>query len=126
MYDVLGGFNPEHCAFSLEHFGFVTPVATEGLRLVQAVIERLTEIDSHITCASKNWSLSRMCRLDRAILRLGVYEILHDHDVPSSVAINEAVELSKSYGSPESSRFINGVLDCVANGGQNVKLGTAG
>jgi N utilization substance protein B len=74
----------------------------------------LAEIDGRIESTSENWSLGRMPFVDRNILRLAVYEILHEDDVPDSVAINEAVEMAKLYGGEDSSKFVNGVLGRIA------------
>ena len=83
--------------------------------LVKGVCEHREEIDEHLTSTSENWALDRMPVVDRAILRLAVYEMLFVDEVPVSVAINEAVELAKSYGGEdESSRFVNGVLGRIA------------
>ena len=83
--------------------------------LVAGVVERQADIDGYLERASENWSLERMPYLDRAILRVAVYEMLFADDVPVSVAIDEAVELAKVYGGEdESSRFVNGVLGKIA------------
>ena len=83
--------------------------------LVKGVTERRQEIDGYLESTSENWSIERMPYLDRAILRLAVYEMLFVDDVPVSVAIDEAVELAKAYGGEdESSRFVNGVLGKIA------------
>lgn len=83
--------------------------------LVDGVIERREEIDAQLAATSENWSVGRMPVVDRAILRLAVYEMLFVDEVPISVAINEAVELAKAYGGEdESSRFVNGVLGRIA------------
>lgn len=74
------------------------------------IIERIDEIDGMINGRAKGWTTQRMGKVDLAILRLAVYEILFDDDVPSSVAINEAVELAKKFGQDESPSFVNGVL----------------
>ena len=74
------------------------------------ILEKLVEIDEKIASVSKGWTLDRIGRVELAILRLATYEILFDDDVPASVAINEAVELAKKYGSEESYSFINGIL----------------
>ncbi len=71
------------------------------------------QIDSIIKEASKNWRLERMAIVDRNILRIGCYELLFSDDVPYKVAINEAVELSKRFGTEDSRSFVNGVLDAV-------------
>lgn len=76
----------------------------------QDVYSHLPEIDEAINGAVKGWKTSRMGKVDLAIIRLAVYEILFDDDIPFKVAVNEAVELAKKYGTDESSSFVNGVL----------------
>jgi N utilization substance protein B len=80
-------------------------------KLVRGVRENLTELDAQIQGASKNWRLERMARVDRNLLRLALYELKHLEDVPAKVAINEAIEIAKRYGTNESSAFVNGILD---------------
>lgn len=81
------------------------------LALVNGVVERLNELDSKIQPIAPDWPLEQVARIDRNILRIGMYELLHNSDdVPARVAINEAVELAKSFGSDNSSKFVNGVL----------------
>jgi len=72
------------------------------------------EIDGLIGEAAQNWRLERMTCVDRNLLRLGAFEILHAPDVPFAVAINEAVELGKKFGSAESGAFLNGILDRIS------------
>ncbi len=74
------------------------------------IVEKIPEIDAAVDSNSRNWTTSRMSKSDLAIIRLAVYEILHDDDIPTSVAINEAVELAKKYGQDSSGAFVNGVL----------------
>ncbi len=74
------------------------------------IIEKLDEIDEMINKQAKGWTTQRMGKVDLTILRLAVYEIVFDEDVPTGVAINEAVELAKKFGQEESSGFVNGVL----------------
>ncbi len=83
-------------------------------QLVQGVVKNLGEIDALIERCSTNWRLDRMPRVDRNVLRLAVYELVHSADVPTKVVINEAIELGKRYGSEESGAFINGILDKAA------------
>lgn len=79
--------------------------------VVKGVISHLDELDAAIQPLAPDWPLAQVARIDRNILRLGLFELLHKKDdVPSRVAINEAVELAKSFGSDNSSKFINGVL----------------
>ena len=83
--------------------------------LVRGVMEHRVDIDERLAATSENWSVDRMPVVDRALLRLAVYEMVYVDDVPVSVAINEAVELAKIYGGEdESSRFVNGVLGRIA------------
>ncbi len=84
-------------------------------QLVAAVRERLDEIDDVIQSASRNWRLERMSRVDRNILRLAAAELRHFPDVPVKVAINEAVELAKRFGTGDSPAFVNGILDRIAH-----------
>lgn len=84
-------------------------------QLVLGVVDNLDDIDSKLASTSENWALDRMPVVDRAILRLAVYEMVYVDEVPVSVAINEAVELAKAYGGEDdSSRFVNGVLGRIA------------
>ena len=82
--------------------------------LVDAVTGHLTDIDVAIEQSADNWKMSRMAVVDRNILRIGAGEILYFDDVPSKVAINEAIELAKKFGDSESPRFVNGILDKIA------------
>ena len=74
------------------------------------IMDKLPEIDARIGETAQGWKLSRLAKVDLAILRLAVYEMKYDEDVPVGVAINEAVELSKKFGGDESPAFINGIL----------------
>lgn len=79
-------------------------------KLVKGVETHLAEIDDHIRPLLKGWTIERLSYIDRAILRLGVFELIYEEEVPDPVAIDEAVELAKKYGDDKSSKFINGVL----------------
>ena len=83
--------------------------------IVRGVEEKLAALDKQITAASQNWRLERMGRVDRNLLRMGTWELMERADVPRAVVIDEAIELAKSYGTDESSAFVNGVLDRIAN-----------
>ena len=82
-------------------------------RVLDGVVNHLAELDGDIEAASRDWRVERMPRVDLTILRLATWEILHEEDVPGSVAINEAVELASRYSEPASGRFINGVLGTI-------------
>jgi N utilization substance protein B len=75
-----------------------------------AILDSLEELDAAIAAHSKGWKVERLGKTELAILRVAVYEILKDEDIPKSVAINEAVELAKTYSNDEAPRFINGIL----------------
>ncbi len=81
--------------------------------LVKGVMERREEIDAKLDVAMENWEPARLGYMERAILRIGGYELLFCSDAPDSVVIDEAIELAKSYCDPKSEGFINGVLDRV-------------
>jgi len=81
--------------------------------LVRGTVEHGPEIDALIAANATHWSLTRIALVERNILRLATYELLYRHDIPEKVAINEAIELAKLYGSEESGAFVNGVLDQI-------------
>lgn len=81
--------------------------------LVDGTLEHLEEIDGLIRNQAEHWRLERMPAVDRNILRLAVYEFLYETDVPKLVILDEAIELAKAFGSEQSSRFVNGVLDGI-------------
>ncbi|MEW5739257.1 MAG: transcription antitermination factor NusB [Myxococcota bacterium] len=85
-----------------------------ALELVSGVRDHLAEIDQLIEAHSLNWRLDRMHRIDRNVLRIGIFELKYRQDIPRKVTINEAVELGKTFGNEASSAFINGLLDRVA------------
>ena len=74
------------------------------------IIDKLDDIDKRISGVSKGWTIDRIGKVELAILRLAVYEIVYDDNIPTSVAINEAVELSKKFGPQDSYAFVNGIL----------------
>jgi N utilization substance protein B len=82
--------------------------------LVLGAWRRRAEIDQVIERVSRNWKLSRMDRVDRSILRLGVHELLDRSETPAPVILDESIELAKEFGAPGSPAFVNGILDRVA------------
>lgn len=81
--------------------------------LVHGVDQRQQEIDDTIRPIAPEWPIEQIARMDRVILRIGVYELIYQEGVPPKVAINEAVELAKAFGGDNSSKFVNGVLGTV-------------
>jgi N utilization substance protein B len=86
------------------------------LALFDGVTSQQPAIDERLTAAAENWRLSRMAGVDRNVLRMGAYELLFTPDMPGTVAINEAIELARRYGSAESPAFVNGILDQINKG----------
>ncbi|MSQ81675.1 MAG: transcription antitermination factor NusB [Myxococcales bacterium] len=85
--------------------------------LVRGVVDNRQAIDQRLSATAQHWKMERMSAVDRNILRLAAFELLHMGDqVPRNVAINEAVEIAKKYGNEDSSAFVNGVLDRLATG----------
>jgi len=83
--------------------------------LVDGVIQNKVELDGNIKRFAPAWPVEQLSLIDRNILRLAIFELLFDNKAPVKVAINEAVELAKSFGSDNSARFVNGVLSSVSN-----------
>ncbi len=82
-------------------------------QLVKGVDEHQNEIDDLIRPVAPEWPIEQIARMDRVVLRIGVYELIFEKNVPPKVAINEAVELAKAFGGDNSSKFINGVLGTI-------------
>ncbi len=89
-------------------------IKTFAEELVKGTYKHFVKINGLIHQCAKNWSLDRMAVVDRNVLRMAIYEILYRMDIPSSVTINEAIEIAKKYGTDESGAFVNGILDRVA------------
>lgn len=81
--------------------------------LVSGVLEKREEVDGVIAPAAPEWPVEQIARIDKIILRIGVYELMLKREVPPKVAINEAVELAKAFGGENSSKFVNGVLGTI-------------
>lgn len=97
-----------------EHCDAPDDARTFGEDLVGGVLSEQSRIDELIGGSSDNWRLERLSHVDRNILRVATYELLCRRDVPASVAIDEAIEIAKRFGSDESPTFVNGVLDHIA------------
>lgn len=82
-----------------------------ALELAQGVLDQLVEVDRELAIQTANWRLERVAAVDRNILRLAAYELLHQPDTPPAVVIDEAIEIAKKFAAEESAAFINGVLD---------------
>ncbi len=94
-------------------------------KLVSGVRDNQPRIDELISGVAENWRMDRMAAIDRNILRLGAFEILYSPEVPTKVAINEALELAKRYSTAQSSRFVNGILDRLPSAAAVAKVEVA-
>lgn len=91
---------------SIDDVDFITRLAT-------GVVEKSAELDAQLQPVAPEWPIEQIARMDRIMLRLGLYELLHEPNTPPKVVINEAVELAKTFGGDNSSKFINGVLGTI-------------
>lgn len=96
----------QNFAPSFDDKGFVDHV-------LKGVMEKIGEIDKYITKYATEWPLQQITIVDRNILRIGVYELVFDDDIPAKVAINEAIEVAKTFGNESSGKFVNGVLGAI-------------
>ena len=94
----------ENCEGPREHYAF-------GEELIHGVIEHREEIDAQIKALAHNWDFERIAKIDLAILRLAMFEMIHRKDIPPVVSINYAIDLSKQFSNADAKRFINGILD---------------
>jgi len=94
---------------------FVTKESDQSFtkKLVTGVLKNLKKVDGYIVKYAPEWPIDQITNIDRNILRIGIYELVFDKDVPSKVAINEAIEVAKTYGGESSGKFVNGVLGSI-------------
>jgi len=90
-----------------------TEIAGFAKLLVAGTVENISSIDKLVKDNIRNWDFDRLAKVDLAILRIAVFEIIYQEDVPDGVSINEAIEIAKSFGTDDSYKFINGVLDNI-------------
>lgn len=86
-----------------------------GEELAEGACRHMAEVDQAIKRYTENWAFQRIAKVDLAVLRLAIHELLHRRDIPPVVTINEAIEIAKLFSEPESKRFVNGILDQVKN-----------
>ena len=98
----------------LRHFEGTSQAKEFARRLVSGVVSQRPAIDQKIEQCTENWKLVRLAKVDLVILRMATYELMFCPDIPNAVSLDEAIEISKRFGSADSANFINGVLDQVA------------
>ena len=111
--DVTGLSPGEAIELFWQHFEAPEQARPFCTRLIEGTHEHREDIDDRIRRVSSNWSMERMAIVDRNILRMAVFELLYCQDIPPKVAINEAIDLGKEYGTENSGSFINGILDAL-------------
>ena len=119
--DMTGDFFPEIDEIDDYLGGFDDVVRDYARHLISGYLSKRPEINAKLATASRNWALDRMIAIDRNILRLATYELLHT-DVPPKVAIDEAVELAKKFSTYNSKKFVNGVLDSIYHNDARYKM----
>ena len=113
--DLAGHASSEVMSRTIETGNLSPEGATFARELMEGVAQNREKVDEQIKHFAPAWPLDQMAVVDRNILRLAIYELLHNNKVPVKVAINEAVELAKSFGADSSPRFINGVLSSISH-----------
>ncbi len=103
----------EIISYNIKEFGRGIDGTDFIFRLVNGVKKHLKEIDQMIEKSAPEWPLDQIAKIDKAVIRLGIFELLFSSEVPPKVAINEAVEIAKIFGSESSSKFVNGVLGTI-------------
>lgn len=122
----VGRSRPERALeYNVQEMGLPADDVPFARRLVEGTLAHMDEVDQLIKEYAVNWSIDRMAKTDRNILRMAIYELLYEEDVPGSVTINEAVELAKTYGDADSSRFVNGILGAVLKNRVPAKVSTS-
>ena len=102
------------CRLFFESQGEARDYYSFSEELIFGYLDRREEVDAAIQERASNWSFDRIAKVDLAILRLAIYELLFREDIPPVVTINEAIDLSKEFSSDDSRRFVNGILDAIA------------
>jgi N utilization substance protein B len=110
----MSGNQPDMIIQTFEELQKSKPNTREfATKIFRGTVDNLGTIDEMITAQADNWRLSRMAVVDRNIIRMCVYEFLHENDTPKLVIIDEGIEIAKKYGTDKSSQFINGILDGI-------------
>ncbi len=110
----LSGNGPDMIIDTFEDLQKSKPNTREfATKIFRGTVEHIVDIDGMIQAQADNWRLSRMAVVDRNIIRMSIYEFLHEDETPKLVIIDEAIEIAKKFGNDKSSQFINGILDGI-------------
>jgi N utilization substance protein B len=111
----VGKHSPAHVvATFLDPEKVDTPAVSFARRLFQGTVDNVSTLDPMLSQHAKNWRIERMAAVDRNVLRLALFELLHQPDTPPAVVINEALEIARRFSGEDSAEFVNGVLDAVS------------
>lgn len=108
--DSMNDYSKEEMEIFLSNFEFDQSETEYIRKAVEEICDNIEEIDNYIVSHLEGWSIYRLAKVDLAVLRIAIYEIIYRKDIPMEVSINEAIEIVKKYSSDESFKFINGVL----------------
>ena len=110
----MSGNEPDMILSTFEELQKSKPNTREfAVKVFKGTVDNLAKIDDMITAQADNWRIERMAVVDRNIIRMSIYEFLHENDTPKLVVIDEAIEIAKKFGTQKSSQFINGILDGI-------------
>lgn len=114
LYQIeVGGTNADE-VLALRQWERRQPIPDFAFRIVKGVSDNKADIDKFIVQSTENWKLERLSVIDKNLIRMAIYEMTNEKDIPFSVSINESVELAKKFGTADSSKFVNGVLGKIA------------
>ncbi|MFB3922495.1 MAG: transcription antitermination factor NusB [Terriglobia bacterium] len=109
-----GAHSPEHVISTFLHAQAVDPEEESFARaLFEGTVREVQNLDRHVTAQAEHWRLERMAAVDRNLLRVALYEMLHHPETPPAVIINEALEMARRFSGRDSVEFVNGVLDAI-------------
>lgn len=111
--DINDDFSLDNLEIFMENNNFQGDEADYINRVVPDILDKLESVDETIEKNLKGWTMARLAKVDRQILRIAVYEFLYKDDIPKEVSINEAVEIARLYSSDEAPKFINGILGTI-------------
>ncbi len=110
----MSGNEPDMILSTFEELQKSKPNTREfAVKVFKGTVDNLAKIDDMITAQADNWRIERMAVVDRNIIRMSIYEFLHENETPKLVIIDEAIEIAKKFGTQKSSQFINGILDGI-------------
>lgn len=113
--DLIGPEKMEDLTEFLREEGEDTDTTRYARQLVEGTVDATPELDEEIQAVAQNWQIDRMAVIDRNVLRMAAFELLHCEEIPPKVAINEGIELGKRFSTQNSGAFINGILDKIKN-----------